>query len=294
MVTAASALPATLTVPATGNDAVRVAATATNTPAELPGGGRSILPEHRVLAHYGAPQARKLGILGIGSPEAAGRRLRRHVREFQTVARRPIMPAMELIAVIATAAPGVGGRYRFRQPDAIIARYHAAARAAGALLILDIQPGRSDFVTETTALEQWLREPDVGIALDPEWRVGPGQRPGRVIGSVSAVEINATTRWLAGLVKRHDLPDKLVIVHQFTDGMIRTRDRIVARPGIDLVLNADGFGTPAAKRGTYRRVTRDRRPHFPGFKLFYEEDTRLMSPRQVIRLTPPPLVVIYE
>ena len=56
----------------------------------------------------------------------------------------------------------------------MIRRYLKAARKAKALLMLDIQPGRSDFFTETTRLRKWLKEPDVGLALDPEWRMGPG------------------------------------------------------------------------------------------------------------------------
>jgi hypothetical protein len=263
--------------------------------AGLPGGARSILPEHRVLAHYGAPQARGLGILGIGTPAQAGARLRRHAAVYERLLSRPVMPAMELIAVIANAGPGRDGRYRTRQTRAVVRRYLTAARAAGAILILDVQPGRADFVTEARALAEFLVEPDVGLALDPEWRMGPTQVPGRVIGSVDAAEVNRVTEWLSGLVRRRGLPDKLVLIHQFTDGMIRRKGGLRARAGVDLVLNADGFGTPSAKAATYRRVTAGRAPAlFTGFKLFFEEDTRLMSPAQVLGLRPRPSVVIYE
>lgn len=276
--------------PAASADAIRAV-----TPRGLPGGGTSILPEHRVLAHYGAPQARELGILGIGTPAAAALRLARHVRTYAALSARPIMPAMELIAVIVSAGPGRDGRYRYRQTRTTIRRYLAAARAANAILILDIQPGRSDFMTEARALAEFLVEPDVGLALDPEWRMGPGQLPGRVIGSVDAAEINAVTAWLSGLVARRGLPDKLVIVHQFTGGMIRRRSGLRVRPGVDMVLNADGFGTPSAKIATYGRVTRGRgKGVFTGLKLFFEEDTHLMSPARVVGLRPSPAVVIYE
>lgn len=260
----------------------------------LPRGGRSVLPEHRVVAHYGAPQAQALGILGIGTPAVAGARLERQARLYAGRRRRPVLPAMELIAVIVNAGPGQDGAFRTRQRRAVIIRYLKAARKARALLILDVQPGRSDFLTEARALAEFLVEPDVGLALDPEWRMAPGQIPGRVIGSVDAAEVNDVTSWLAGLVARRDLPDKLVIVHQFTDGMIRRRAGIRPRQGIDLVLNADGFGTASAKIDTYRRVTRDRRGLHAGFKLFFVEDSGLMSPAQVLRLRPPPELVIYE
>ncbi len=263
-------------------------------PAQLPRGGRSILPEHRVVAHYGAPQADALGILGIGPASAAGPRLARTARRYAGPGRKPVLPAMELISVIVTAAPGADGRHRFRQDPATIRRYLRAARRARALLILDIQPGRSDFVTEAKALAPFLEEPDVGLALDPEWRMRPGEIPGRVIGQVDAEEVNRVAGWLARLVKMRNLPDKLLLVHQFEDGMIERRARLRPHRGIDFVLNADGFGAPAAKIGTYGRVTRGRGAFATGFKLFFVEDSGLMTPGQVLRLRPRPDVVIYE
>ena len=262
-------------------------------PPQLPGGGRSLLPDRRIVAFYGAPQAEELGQLGIGTPASAARRLARQARAYRRPD-RPVLPAMELIAVVAAAHPEEGGRYNTRVQDAVIERYLRAARRAKALLILDIQPGRSDFYTETVRLERWLKEPDVGLAIDPEWRMGPGEVPGNVIGSVEAREVNATSAWLAQLVERHDLPEKLFLIHQFTDDMIDDT-RLQERPGLAMVLNADGFGGPAIKKGKYRAFTRSPRPFFhKGFKLFYREDTDLMSPREVLRLRPPPDVVIYE
>jgi hypothetical protein len=298
LLAAAMVLAGSGVLPATGETAPAPPAAGTGAPPatsnDLPRGGRSVLPEHRVIAHYGAPQAEALGILGIGTPPAAGARLERHARTYAGPGRRPVLPAMELIAVIVNAGPGRDGQFRTRQARAVIRRYLRAARKARALLILDVQPGRSDFVTEARALAEFLVEPDVGLALDPEWRMAPGQVPGRVIGSVDAAEINAVTSWLAGLVARRNLPDKLVIVHQFTDGMIRRRGGLRAPPGVDLVLNADGFGTASAKIDTYRRVTRDRRGLHAGFKLFFVEDTGLMTPAEVLRLRPAPELVVYE
>ena len=176
----------------------------------------------------------------------------------------------------------------------MIDRYLRAARKAKALLILDIQPGRSDFFTEAQRLRKWLKEPDVGLALDPEWRMAPGQVPGNVIGSVEAREVNATSAWLAQLVKEGDLPEKLFLIHQFTDDMVDDT-QLQERPGLSMVLNADGFGGQAIKKAKYHAFTRSPRDFLhKGFKLFYREDTGLMTPRQVLRLKPPPDVVIYE
>jgi hypothetical protein len=278
-----------------GSDAKRPAAAETRraaAPPELPRGGREVLPRYRVVAYYGAPQSDELGALGIGSPDAAVRRLERQARPYVRKS-RPVMPVLELITVVAAADAGEDGRYNMRQPDAVIRRYLRAARRAKALLVLDIQPGRSDFFTETTRLRKWLREPDVGLALDPEWRVGDGEVPGRVIGHVDSREINATTAWLDQLVTRNRLPQKLLIVHQFTDDMV-DETALKPRKGLGMVLNADGFGSRAAKVSKYHRFTRQAPGFHQGFKLFYKEDSGLMTPRQVLRLRPPPDVVVYE
>ena len=261
-------------------------------PPELPRGGRSIFPEFRVVAYYGAPQSDELGALGIGSPASAARKLERQAKPYAT-ARRPVLPALELIAVIANADAGEDGQYRSRQPNAVIRRYLRAARRAKALLLLDIQPGRSDFFTETTRLRRWLREPDVGLALDPEWRVQPGEVPGQVIGSVGSREVNATTAWLDQLTSRNRLPEKMVVIHQFTDDMVDDK-ALKPRDNLQIVLNADGFGGQAVKRSKYRAFTRQAPGFEPGFKLFYKEDLDLMTPRQVLRLRPPPDFVVYE
>jgi hypothetical protein len=261
-------------------------------PVELPRGGRAVLPDRRVVAFYGAPQSPELGVLGIGSPGEAARKLERQARPYSS-RRRPVLPALELITVIANADPGDDGSYRSRQPNAVIRRYLRAARRHDMLLLLDIQPGRSDFFTETTRLERWLREPDVGLALDPEWRVSEGQVPGQVIGQVGAREVNATSAWLAQLVARENLPQKLFVVHQFTDGMVDDTE-LKRRDGLAMVLNTDGFGAKPVKVAKYHDFTRAAKSFDQGLKLFYEEDAGLMSPREVLRLRPAPDVVVYE
>jgi len=262
-------------------------------PPQLPRGGRVILPGHRVVAFYGAPQDRELGTLGIGTPDQAGRRLLRTARRYDGLG-EPVLPAMELIAVVAAGAPGQDGRYRTRQSDAVIRRYLRAARRIKALLILDIQPGRSDFLIEARKLRRWLREPDVSLALDPEWRVDAPNVPGQVIGSVSAMEVNAVSFWLDRLSRRRNLPQKLLLIHRFTHDMIRDQARLKRRPRIALAINVDGFGGREVKRAKYRDFASAGDHFYDGFKLFFHEDTNLLEPRQVARLRPPPHIVVYE
>jgi len=263
-------------------------------PPQLPRGGRTIFPHFRVVAFYGAPQAAALGILGIGKPDAMARKLVKQSNPYRAGG-RPVQPAMELIAVVANAHPGNDGMYRTRQPDSVIRRYLAAARRAKALLILDIQPGHAGFLTEARHLERWLREPDVSLALDPEWKVPDGAVPGKVIGSVGSREVNAVSYWLSGIVKRHDLPEKLLVLHRFTEGMIRNQAGVKKRDGLALVVNVDGFGTQSAKVAKYKDFAHSARSRFHnGFKLFYEEDTAIMRPGKVLKLKPRPELIVYE
>jgi hypothetical protein len=261
-------------------------------PPQLPLGGRTIFPHYRVVAYYGAPQSRELGALGIGSPDFAARRLRRQAKPYVKKT-RPVMLAFELIVDVANAAPGEDGLYRTRQPDAVVRRYLRAARRAHALLVLDIQPGHADFLTETRHLDRWLREPDVGLALDPEWHT-PGAQPGTVIGSVDAASVNAVSRHVAAIVREHNLPEKLFLVHQFTPDMIQGKAHVRHRPGLAIAMNVDGFGDRANKVSKYREFTHDGTHFHRGFKLFYEEDVGLMKPRSVLALQPPPDLVVYE
>jgi hypothetical protein len=259
----------------------------------LPRGGRTILPDFRVVAYYGAPQDDELGILGIGSPSRAAKRLEAQAKPYARPG-RPVLPAFELIAAIVTSEAGDGGDHSMRQDDATIARYLRVARAHRMMLLLDIQPGYAPFLHEAEALERWLKEPDVGLALDPEWSMKPPLLPAQEIGSTDAATVNEVSRYLSGLVRRYDLPQKLLVVHRFTRDMIQAEDQLERDPGVALVVNVDGFGDQPNKISKYHEFTRDLRRRFNGFKLFYHEDLNLMSPKRVLRLRPQPDLVVYE
>jgi hypothetical protein len=270
------------------------------TPPQLPRGGRLVLPDQRVVAYYGAPQDPELGVLGETPPEEAARKLARRTGQFARPG-RPVLPALELISTLVQSAPGDDGLHRLRQSDATVRRHLRAARGIKGLLVLDVQPGQADFVEEVRALERYLLQPDVGLALDPEWSVPEGTQPGSVIGSTDAEVVNEVSAYLARLVRLRDLPQKLLIVHQFTDDMVTNRDQLVSRPEVALVMNMDGFGTAELKKGVYDRFSQPTRRGaaslggpYNGFKLFFREDTGLMTPREVLGLRPPPDVVVYE
>jgi hypothetical protein len=262
-------------------------------PPELPRGGRRIFPHYRIVGFYGAPNDRALGALGIGSPAKMAARLRKQARAYRRGG-RPVLPAFELIATVASGAPGFDGNYSYRQPAAMIDRYLKAARREKALLILDVQPGRADFAREVRRLRPWLEQPDVSLALDPEWRVRAGQVPGKVIGSVRADEVNRVVRYVRGIIRARKLPQKLLLIHQFTENMIPDKERLLRPPELALTINIDGFGDQPNKIAKYNEFQRSDRGFHKGFKLFYEEDTDLMSPKRVMKLRPRPEIVVYE
>jgi hypothetical protein len=262
-------------------------------PAQLPGGGRVVLPGHLVVAYYGAPGTSTLGVLGSQSPRRVADRLVQQAAAYRAYG-RAVLPAFELIATVATSSPGTDGMYRTRQSAAVVEQYLRAARAAHALLILDVQPGRSDFMREVQVYDRFLHEPDVSLALDPEWKLGPGQLPGQVIGSTDAATVNAVSAYLSGVVTQAQLPQKLLIVHQFVNDEIRLRPQVTSRPGLALTFNIDGFGDRPNKVSKYTLLTAGLPTLYHGFKLFYTQDVHLMSPGGVMRLFPRPDLIVYQ
>jgi hypothetical protein len=273
-------------------------------PPALARGGRVLLPNYRIVGFYGAPQHDELGALGIGTPDEAARKLLAQAGPYSRPG-RPVMPAFELIVTLAQADAGDDGKYRLRQAPEVIDRYLAAVRKVKGILILDIQPGQSNFLEEVRLLGRWLVEPDVELALDPEWNVPAGHVPGQEIGTMKAATVNQISYYLARLRRLKDLPQKLLIVHQFTESMVADREEVLDRPGVAIVHNIDGFGTPVLKKNVYDQLAYstgagaavERPPgggRFNGFKLFYKEDTDLMAPAQAIGLRPSPDVVLYE
>ena len=262
---------------------------------ELPGGGQLMFPGRRVVAIYGHPGDASLGVLGEQPVTAAVRRARRVAAPYRRLSRRRVVPAFELIATVASAEAGPDRDFSLESPLERLRPWVDAAAAAGLLVVLDLQPGRTDFLTQARRYEALLRQPHVGLALDPEWRLARGQRHLRDVGSVAAAEVNRVGAWLAALTRRHALPQKLFVVHQFRLDMIRNRSRIRTHPELALLFQMDGQGTPRQKLATWRAIT-TRGPAEArfGWKHFYDEDSRLRSPGATVALRPRPSFVSYQ
>jgi hypothetical protein len=260
--------------------------------AELPGGGRRIFPGRVLVAYYGTANTGSLGVLGEGSPDEITKRLLRAASPFAGP-HRTVQIVYELIASVAQASPGSDGDYSSFISDADVRRYVRAAKRNDALLVLDLQPGRSDFLPQARHFRWALRKPWVGLALDPEWHVGPHEVPAHVIGHVGAAEVNAVSRFVARIVAVHQLPQKLFMVHQFRTDMVRHIAKIKLRKGLAQVQHVDGFGSRRQKLATYHAVAKPDRFHM-GFKLFYDEDSHLFTPARVMRIHPRVEFVSYQ
>ncbi|GAA1745501.1 hypothetical protein GCM10009710_26920 [Aeromicrobium alkaliterrae] len=263
---------------------------------EQPGGGHTIFPGRHVVALYGSPGIPALGMLGEQDPAATVARTQEVVAQYAAISDRPVVGAFELIATIADADIGADGDYSREVPVETLRPWVDAAREAGLYVIIDLQPGRTDFLTQAQRYAELLKEPHVGLALDPEWRLTPDQVHLRQIGSVTGAEVDAVGAWLADLTRENDLPQKLFVLHQFSPLMISNREVVRSdRPELQVVVHVDGQGSPAAKVGTWNQLRAGAAPTIAwGWKNFVDEDLPMLTPEQTWGIAPRPDLVTYQ
>lgn len=261
-----------------------------------PAGERSVFRSCQVIAFYGYPSIPGLGVLGHGGPDAITAQLRQQADAYDASnGPRSVAIAYHIIAALAQGHATADGTFLERIPHEVIDAYLEAAERHDALVILDIQMGTSTVDAELGAIAPYLRNPRVHVALDPEWHMPDGVTPGTMIGSMDAAEINRAQEILQAVVDETGLPNKILIVHQFTRGMITNKGAIASYPGVDLVIDQDGFGYAAAKIGNYDVFVRQDGAEHGGMKIFYTEDVApLITPPQANGLVPQPDVVIYQ
>ena len=263
---------------------------------ELPGGGQVVFPGRHMVALYGHPGNSILGVLGEQPVDAAIARAKKVASDYSSLVAEPVIPAFDLIATVASASAGPDGNYSNEAPVSTLKPWVDAAKAAGVYVVLDLQPGRTDFLTQAKLYADLLLQPNVGLALDPEWRLKPNQVHLQQIGSVGVDEINATGAWLADLTRSHNLPQKVFMVHQFRTDMIQGRQNLQA--GYDqlrVVIHADGFGTPGEKNSTWNTLHINPPANILwGWKNFYDEDKPTFTPAQTMAVQPQPVFVSYQ
>jgi hypothetical protein len=263
---------------------------------ELPGGGFLVLP--RILvALYGNPTTTALGALGEQGPADAVVRVDGMAAQFEAPGINPL-PTFEIITTVAAGNPGGDGDYSNEMGNEVIQPWIDIAAQEGVYVILDLQPGRSDFLTQAKRYEQELLNPNVGLALDPEWRLKPDQLPLQQIGRVEAAEVNQVVEWLANLVHENNLPQKVLLLHQFREFMLQDRETIMTPPELQVIIQMDGQGAVPDKYNTWAILTAgwEVHPWAWGWKNFYDEDIPGggISPADVLQLVPSAAYVSYQ
>jgi hypothetical protein len=274
--------------------AARVAVAETGV--QLPGGGQVLFPGREIVALYGTPMYPALGALGQQSMQASIARAKAVAAAYDSLTKVPVIPAFEIIATVASAGPGPSGDYSQVISPATLLPWVEAASKAGLYVTLDLQPGRANFLAQAKLYQSLLELPNVGLALDPEWKLQPGQLPLHQIGSVSIAEVNSVVTWLASLTATYHLPQKLLELHEFRLSMIQNIQQLdTSNDDLAIVINMDGQGAPSSKRQTWRAVVGNApKGVFFGWKDFYAKDTPMLDPQQTLAHYPTPVLISYQ
>lgn len=255
----------------------------------------ALLPQYRILAYYGHPNATTMGILGEYSKDELFKKLTEQKGAYEAAdPARPVKMAFELIASVAQQEPADNGTYLLHTDDKTIQQYADFARDHDMILILDLQIGRSTIKDEIASVSQFLKLPYVHLGLDPEFAVGSDQIPNEVIGGIDAKDVKAAQNELAAIASKNKIPPKILVVHRFTENMVTNSSQIEAVAGVQTVIDFDGFGDPDSKIGLYEHIMSLGGAQFAGFKLFYKKDDPLLTPAKVVALNPAPDFVVYQ
>lgn len=259
----------------------------------------ALLPFKRVVAYYGNFYSPRMGILGEYPPDKVAAMLKAQADAYAKAdPTTPVILALDYIAVAAQGAPGRAGKYMMRMPAAQIEKAINLADQIQGLLFLDVQPGWSTVQAEVQQLASYLKRPNVNLALDPEFALTGGRRPGAWRGTMNAADINYAARFLAKIVQENHLPPKILVVHRFTERMVTDYRAIKPLPEVEIVMDMDGFGSPSLKHAAYRDFIVNQPVQFTGFKLFYKNDVkwggRVMTPAEVLQLSPQPIYILYQ
>ncbi len=261
---------------------------------------RALLPFNRIVGYYGNFLSTQMGVLGQYPIDQVFELLSSTTAQWQAAdPSTPVIPAVDYIAVVAQGGPGYDGKYRLRMSDSEIEKAIALADRMGGIVFLDVQPGLSDLQTEIPLLQKYLELPEVHLAIDPEFSMKGGDRPGTVIGTFDAADVNFAASYLAHIVKENNLPPKILLIHRFTRRMVTNYQNIVPLPQVQVVLSMDGWGPPEKKVTTYNQVVLSEPIQFAGIKLFYKNDllppsSGLLTAAQILSLKPKPIFIEYQ
>lgn len=258
----------------------------------------ALLPFNRIVAYYGNLYSRGMGVLGEYPEDVMLAKLDAEVKKWEAAdPNTPVIPALHYIAVVAQAGPAKTGKYIARMPDSEIDKVLAMADKIHGVVFLDVQVGQSTVQTEIPLLKKYLMLPNVHLGIDPEFSMKHGERPGTVIGTFDAADVNFTAEYLSSIAKQNNLPPKILVVHRFTRPMVTNYKKITPLPEVQIVMDMDGFGAQGNKLNTYKQYIANEPVQFTGFKLFYKNDSvkgGLLTPGQLLKLSPIPVYIQYQ
>ncbi len=260
----------------------------------------ALLPFNRIIAYYGNLYSKKMGVLGEYPEGEMLAKLDVEVKKWEAAdPATPVIPALHYIAVVAQASAGADGKYKSRMPDKEIEKVLVMAEKINAIVFLDIQVGFSTVQEEVPRLEKYLKLPNVHLGLDPEFSMKSGIRPGKIVGTMDATDMNFAAEYLAKVVKDNNLPPKILIVHRYTQKMVTNYQLIKPLPEVQFIMHMDGWGGKSKKIGTYKNFIYPEPVQFTGFKLFYKNDilepgTVLFSPEELLKLSPQPSYIQFQ
>ena len=257
---------------------------------------RSVFEDAQIVSYYGFPDIPAMGVLGHGSPAEVANEVAKWAARYDELnGPREVIPAYHLITGVAQQYPTRDGTWLSRLSHDVIAEYVEAARERDMILFLDVQIGWSDPLREVQLLEPFLREPFVHMALDPEFATQHlGVRPGLAIGGIGAEHVNQVQHYLATLVEEEGIPPKILMVHQFAPQMLRDRDAVDDVAGVEVSIDMDGFGAIGLKLRHYDWYSLQAPSERPALKLFFDQDTPVMTPEQVQALKNAPDLIMYQ
>jgi hypothetical protein len=260
----------------------------------------AILPFKRIVAYYGNFYSKKMGVLGEYPAAEMLQKLDAEVKKWEAAdSTMAVQPALHYIAVTAQGSPGKGNKYRLRMPFTQIDSVIRLAAKINAIVFLDVQIGLSSVQDEIPMLEKYLKMPQVHLGIDPEFSMKTGKKPGTVIGTMDAADINFAVDYLDKLVKANNIPPKIIVIHRFTQAMVTNYKKIETSPQVQFVMDMDGWGAQSRKITTYRQFISKEPVEFTGFKLFYKNDyretnSRMLTPQEVLKLKPQPVYIQYQ
>jgi hypothetical protein len=257
---------------------------------------QSVFLNNDIIALYGKPGSRGMGLLGQYSLEGIEPVMNEYVRMYDAAnGQRGVIPAFYIIYGTCWPEGEIG-----LLSDSVVKQYIEFAAARGWDVFLDHQIGKYTVESAMKKLLPYLKYPNVQLALDPEWRT---TKPMQEIGYVTADEINTAQKMLQDYLIEHNLPGRrMLVIHQFKPKMISNRNQV--RSDFDLVQLihcADGFGSPTLKKSTYAQNAEAKNIPIKSFKLFLKptvegagSDVPLMTPEDVFSLNPRPYLIMYQ